>query len=84
MTPRKQHAEDAGYIAERMNPYFPASKVVIYYSEIQGIDVKPDKYAIVCDKHSTLCGMPSIPKARELMKDPAIFCEECRAVSEEI
>ena len=78
--PRKQHTGDSGYIAERMNANVLGTKVVIYYADIQGIDVEPDKYAIVCDAHATICGMPSIPKARVLMKDPAIFCEGCQAI----
>ena len=35
---RKIHSEDYGYIAERMNPFFKGSKVVIYIAEEQGID----------------------------------------------
>ena len=73
---RKVHSKDYGYIAERMNPYFKGSKVVIYYAEEQGIDTGGIKYAVVCDKHGTICSAPSIPKARELMKSVE-FCEKC-------
>ncbi len=75
--PRKIHSTEPGYIAERMNPFVPGQKVVIYEGEAQGIDVAPDKYAVVCDAHSTVCGTSSIPKARVLMKQPDEFCEGC-------
>jgi len=74
---RKQHNTEPGYIAERANPHALGSKVVIYEAEPQGIDCPPDKYAVVCDAHSTLCGISSITKARVLMKAPENFCEEC-------
>ena len=78
--PRKKHATEAGYVAERMNPHVPGQKVAIYIAAKQGIDVRPDKYVVVCDEHATICGVTSIPKARDLMKHPDEFCEPCRAV----
>lgn len=80
---RKLHNREPGYIAERRNPLNPMqreghpSKVVIYEAEPQGLDVAPDKYAVVCDAHGTLCGTSSVAKARVLMKAPENFCEEC-------
>ena len=75
MSKRKPHNGNAGYVAERI--YQPSgSHIVIYVADEQWIDVKPDKYAVVCSKHGTLCGITSIPKARVLMKCPE-FCEEC-------
>ena len=79
-TKRKQHNDDDGYIAERMNPHVPGRKVVIYLADEQGIDVDPDRYAVVCDAHSTLCGTSNIPRARELMKNPTEFCQSCRDI----
>jgi len=73
---RKKHSDEYGYIAERMNPFFKGSKVVIYIAEEQGIDTGGIKYAVVCDKHGAICSATSIPKARELMKSVE-FCEEC-------
>jgi len=75
---RKQHSMDAGYIAERLNPFVEGCKVVIYEAAKQGIDVGPDKYAVVCDAHGTHVGTTSIPKARILMKSPDEFCESCQ------
>jgi hypothetical protein len=70
---RKPHNQDAGYIAERK---FNGSHIVIYEAAGAEIDTAPDKYAVVCSEHGTLCGVSSMPKARELMKSPE-FCEEC-------
>ena len=80
---RKIHNNDAGYIAERMNPFVDGKKVVIYVAEEQGLDVAGYKYAVVCDAHGTLNGDSSIPKARILMKHPDNFCEECAKIEEE-
>jgi hypothetical protein len=73
---RKPHNRDAGYIAERR--FGDRSHIVIYNALEAGIDVAPDKYAIVCSKHGTMCGASSVPKARALMKYPE-FCETCVA-----
>ena len=75
---RKIHSHEAGYIAERMNPFIDGQKVVIYRAEEQGLDVGDFKYAVVCDAHGTLCGTSSVPDARMLMKRPDNFCEECQ------
>lgn len=81
--PRKLHNTDAGYIAERTNPFIPGKKVVIYIAEKQGIDVGGSKYAVVCDAHGSLWGETSVPKARQLMKNPDEFCFECRNQQQE-
>jgi len=54
--------------------------VRIYVATQQGIDVAPDKYAVVCDAHATIVGVSSIPKARQFMKCPE-FCEECMEIA---
>lgn len=77
MSKRKKHNEDAGYIAERTNPFIPGEKVVIYIAAKQGLDDAGGKYAIVCDAHSTNTNTTNIPDARVVMKHPEIFCEEC-------
>lgn len=71
--PRKPHSANAGYVAERK---FGDSCIVIYRAQKAGIDVASDKYAVVCSKHGTICGVGSVPKARKLMKCPD-FCESC-------
>lgn len=78
--PRKQHAGEAGYIAERMNPYYPGTKVTIYLAAEQSFDVDGEKYAVVCDKHAAIIGCRSIPIARDLMKSVE-FCQDCMDAS---
>ena len=68
---------DVGCTAERI--FTPSrSHIVIYAAQDAEIDAGGDKYAVVCSKHSTLCGEMSIPRARILMKYPQL-CEECMA-----
>lgn len=76
--PRKKHNQEPGYIAERRNPTDGRFKVVIYIAADQGIDVAPNKYAVVCDKHGTIVGDSSVSGARASMKAPWNFCEQCR------
>jgi hypothetical protein len=75
MSKRKPHNNNSGYIAERI--FKPSgSHIVIYRAAEQGLDVTPDKYAVVCSTHGTMVGNSSIPKARVDMKYPE-FCEYC-------
>lgn len=80
-TVRKRHNQEAGYVAERMNPFVRGQKVVIYRAAAQGIDVDGATYAVVCDAHGTLVGEASIPRARVVMKRPDNFCEACAALA---
>ncbi len=79
MSKRKPHNEDAGYIAERRNPH-AAGSVTIYEATPQGIDTGGARYAVVCQAHATIIGETSIRGARLSMKEPAGFCDECRAI----
>jgi hypothetical protein len=74
---RKPYNDNAGYIASRHNE-INNGWVVIYVAAEQGIDVGDNKYAVVCELHSTICGFTSVPKARPRLKFPD-FCEECMA-----
>jgi len=76
-TQRKRHNLEAGYVAERMNPYVPGTKVTIYRATEQGIDAGGRKYAVVCDAHGTIVGETSVANARWTMKRPETFCESC-------
>lgn len=76
---RKRHNHEAGYVAERMNPFVRDEKVVIYEASAQGIDVDGNRYAIICDVHGTLVGTNSLRDARGFMKFPE-FCEACMAI----
>lgn len=72
MSVRKPYNINAGYIASRK---FRGSYIVIYNAQAQNVDVD-GKYAVVCETHSRLVGTTSIPKARQIMKNPD-FCEMC-------
>lgn len=75
MSKRKPYNNKAGYVASRRND-INQGWVVIYVAADQGIDTSDGKYAVVCEKHSTICNTSSIPKARPFLKRPE-FCEEC-------
>lgn len=79
---RKQHSQDAGYIAERMNPVAPGKKVVIYLASAQDFDESEGKYAVVCDAHGTVANTDNEHDARVLMKAPENFCEKCELMRE--
>jgi len=78
------HKGDAGFVAERDNPFAPGTKVVVYKAAQQGIDVGPDRYAVVCDAHGSILGDSSAKAARSDMAHPAEFCEGCRARAAEL
>ena len=80
MSKRKIHNAEAGYVAERMNPHRPGTKVVIYEAAMQGIDVGTDRYAVVCDAHAAIAGESGLRGARKSMKAPENFCDGCRAI----
>jgi len=73
---RKPFNDRAGYIASlRSAP--GRGWVVIYNAEAQGMDVG-EKYAVVCETHSTSMAERSVANARLSMKMPTEWCEECR------
>lgn len=74
---RKPFNHLAGYRASKKNPLTGIHNV-IYEAEAQGIDAWGNRYAVVCEGHKTIGGAPSMPKARELMKDATEFCLDCR------
>lgn len=81
MAKRKQHNTEAGYVAERMNPHCPGTKVAIYRAAEQGLDDAGGPYAVVCDAHATIVNVHSVKAARTSMKAPENFCEACAAMS---
>lgn len=78
MSKRKPYNENAGYIASKQFTRANGAKshIVIYKAEDQGIDVGDNKYAVVCETHSAIVGVTSVPKARTAMKVPD-FCQDC-------
>lgn len=54
--------------------------VVIYRAAEAGIDVsKGDAWAVSCETHSTFVSARNTRSACDAMKNPAEWCEECRA-----
>ncbi len=51
---------------------------MIYEAAAQGIDVDDNRYAVVCELHSTIVGTTSMKLAYPLLKVPD-FCEDCMA-----
>jgi hypothetical protein len=73
---RKPHAGNTGYVCELKNRRTGIGHVVIYDKNL-GFDADTEhRYVIVCETHHTLTSMPSMPKARQVMKS-VDFCEEC-------
>lgn len=77
MSKRKPHNDLAGYVASRRNE-INRNWVVIAEAEAQHLDGDGDRWAVMCMEHSTVVFMPSVKKARPLLKLPE-FCEECMA-----
>lgn len=75
-----RHRDEAGYVTERAHPLFPGERVTVYRAEEAGIDVGGDPYAVVCDPHGTLVAGTSLAQARASLRDPASFCDACRAI----
>ena len=80
MTARAQHSRDAGFLAERTNPYVPGKVVVVYEAKEQGISVD-DRLAVVCDAHGTTVSASTMVQARQTMKNPAGWCDGCRRLA---
>lgn len=52
----------------------------VFIASEQGIDVGQYRYAVVCDRHHTICGAATRADARVLFESLE-FCEECCAKS---
>lgn len=74
------HREAAGFV-ERRRFKPTGSWIVTYRAPEQGIDVCGQRYAVVCDSHSTLVGADTRSQARADMAWPE-FCEDCMRVAE--
>ena len=75
MSNRKPYGDLAGYKCSRRN-VVNRHWVVICEAEAQGLDGDGQRWAVMCMEHSTVTFMPSVAKARPLLKVPD-FCEEC-------
>jgi hypothetical protein len=73
--PEHPHAGDAGHVRTRFNPV-TSGFVTLYAADEAGIDVAPDRYAVLCQLHATIVGVRSKAAARDFLTFPE-FCEEC-------
>jgi hypothetical protein len=51
--------------------------VAVYLASRQGIDVGGAQFAVVCEHHGNIGAAVNIPKATELLRQPALFCPDC-------
>lgn len=79
--PVNPHAGDAGHIRSRFNPV-TSGWLTLYDADEQGIDVKPDRFAVLCQLHGTMVGARSKAFAASFLTFPE-FCEECVQLHEE-
>lgn len=68
------HAGNAGFAEGRRSTL--GGWVTLYVAAEQGIDVDGNRYAVVCEKHATICGVNSKASGRPFLRLPE-FCEEC-------
>lgn len=77
----RKHHHEKGYVDETLNYRVPDGRIVIYISAERGICIG-SKYAIVCKAHGAIVGAWVLKSARNSMRRPYTFCEECRKLRE--
>ncbi len=90
-TPRKPHCDFAGYRAELRNEHSGGHTIILDCqlaaeqgaSLVEDWDAEGGRYQVLCNAHSINLHCTSMPEAREAMKDPTIFCLECRHLAGE-
>ena len=90
-TARKPHRDFAGYVAEMRNRYSGGHTVISDCKRAadEGIPIVEDykaeggRYQVLCNEHGHLIYSTNLPAARQMMKDPTIFCMLCRVISGE-
>ena len=87
-TNRKPHHNFAGYRTERRNPYSGGHTIILdcKWADQQNSPLVADwneeggRYQVLCNDHSTIVHCTSMPSARAAMKDPLLFCDDCRTI----
>ena len=90
-TKRKPHADFAGYVCERRNPYSGGHTIMLDRKRAAAEGTPPLKdykaeggrYQVLCNEHSCVIQCIALADARGCMKDPTSFCLECRALAGE-
>jgi hypothetical protein len=88
---RKPHSNFAGYVAELRNKYSGGHTIIsdCKRAESQGSAIVDNyqseggRYQVLCNEHGHLIYCTNMPTARELMKDPTVFCMMCRVIAGE-
>lgn len=88
---RKPHSDFAGYVAELRNRYSGGHTVISDCKRAanEGTPIVADyaqeggRWQVLCNEHGHLIYCTNLPTARELMKDPTIFCMMCRVIAGE-
>ena len=89
MSKRKPHDDFAGYVAELRNKYSGGHTIISDCKRaaeggnalVLDYVLEGGRYQVLCNEHGHLIYSPSLPTARELMKDPASFCMLCRVLA---
>ena len=90
-TARKPHRDFAGYVAELRNRFSGGHTVISDCKRaaeegnaiVENYQEEGGRYQVLCNEHGHLIYSPNLPAAREMMKDPTIFCMVCRCIAGE-
>lgn len=76
-TTSKPHADEAGFVATKMN-MLNGQDIVLYDAEVAGFDLNDGRWVVVCHSHGTTTHESNQRRARKLMAGPAAWCSGCR------
>src|SRR6202044_1813278 len=91
MSARKPHQDFAGYICELRNKYSGGHTVISDCKRaaeegsalVENYVEEGGRWQVLCNEHGHLIYSTNLPMAREMMKDPTIFCMVCRCIAGE-
>jgi hypothetical protein len=91
MSKRKPHNDFSGYVAELRNKYSGGHTVISDCKRaadegtplVENYTEEGGRYQVLCNEHGYLIYSTNLPMAREMMKDPTIFCMVCRCIAGE-
>ena len=90
-TNRKPHNDFVGYVTELRNKYSGGHTVISDCKRaadegqplVENYIEEGGRYQVLCNDHGHLIYSTNLPMAREMMKDPTIFCMVCRCIAGE-
>lgn len=91
MSIRKPHQDFAGYVCELRNKYSGGHTVISDCKRaaaegnalVEDYVAEGGRWQVLCNEHGYLIYSTNLPAAREMMKDPTIFCMVCRCIAGE-